>query len=509
MIVLTGPMGSGKSTVARLLGEITGLPVIDTDAEVERSERASIAEIFERNGEARFRALEAEVVAESLAGDPAVVALGGGALLGGATRRALLASDALVIHLHAGADAIAERLGDDRSRPLLTDDLSKMLALRMPGYQECATFRIDTASTTPRATAQKIAALYALDRVQVVTGSGGYPVIVGEDVAWTLGLCPAAAQAEQAFVVTHPGLAEVAAPFVAALEERLPVTVIEVPEGETSKSLESAGEVLERLADAAAHRHDLVAGVGGGVVTDLAGYVASVYNRGMPVVHVPTTMLGMVDAAVGGKTAVDLPQGKNLVGTFHQPAAVLADLTTLETLPEKEFVSGLAEVVKYGFIADPTVLELLADPRWNVSELVLRSVRIKADIVGQDERDGGIRHLLNYGHTFAHAIETTRGYGAIRHGEAVAIGMMAAAHLAHVKGRIGAELVDEHRRILLSLGLPASAQLDRETLSRAWERDKKFSGRVRFVLLSGRGAAEAGVTATDDEIDLALERLAR
>jgi 3-dehydroquinate synthetase len=232
----------------------------------------------------------------------------------------------------------------------------------------------------------------------------------------------------------------------------------------------------------------------------------------MPVVHVPTTLLGMVDAAIGGKTGVNLPAGKNLVGTFHQPSAVICDTSFLSTLPAPEFTAGLAEVAKYGFISEPRILDILergvAAVRENIEDIVLTSARIKCNVVAHDERESGVRETLNYGHTFAHAIEVTSGYGSIRHGEAVSLGMMAAAHLAAVLGRLDELSVDRHRGVLEAVGLPVRASLDIEELDRAWVRDKKYKGGVRFVLLSRLGHAETGIVAPRGALIEALERLA-
>ena len=362
-----------------------------------------------------------------------------------------------------------------------------------------------------------------LTRVWSPTGDGGYPVYVGADLmARADFFLPSFDHAELAYVITHPSLAELAVPVAAALEGRgLAAHVGAIPEGESSKSIAAAAVLYDELAKAGAHRHDVIVGVGGGVVTDLAGFVASTYHRGMPVVHVPTSLLGQVDAAVGGKTGVNLDHGKNLVGTFHQPAVVICDVRLLKSLPEAEIRAGLAEVIKYGFIAQPAILDLVANnvdaifdrDEKVLSTIVARSVAIKADIVSRDERELGERAHLNYGHTFAHAIEhaswsETEESSGIRHGEAVALGMMAAAHLARELGRIDDGVVDLHRRVLNSVGLPTSAPLELDKLEPAWRHDKKYQDGVRFVLLNDVGAPEAGVRASGAAISTALERMA-
>lgn len=239
-------------------------------------------------------------------------------------------------------------------------------------------------------------------------------------------------------------------------------------------------------------RSDAIVGIGGGATTDLAGFVAATWLRGVRVVQVPTTLLGMVDAAVGGKTGINTPDGKNLVGAFHSPTGVLADLATLESLPTNELIAGLAEVVKCGFIADPTILDIIeSDPAGAIDptsdtlrELVRRAIQVKADVVGQDLTESYLREILNYGHTFAHAIELVERYQ-WRHGAAVSVGMMYVAELAHLAGQLDRAVVDRHRRILTLLGLPTTYRGDRwSQLHDAMRRDKKTRGDLlRFVIV--------------------------
>jgi 3-dehydroquinate synthase len=270
--------------------------------------------------------------------------------------------------------------------------------------------------------------------------------------------------------------------------------LIEVPDGEAAKTAEVLAMGWGVLGQAGFTRTDAVVGLGGGAVTDLAGFLAATWLRGVPVVHVPTTLLGMVDAAVGGKTGINTAEGKNLVGAFHPPRAVICDLTALRTLPHADLVAGLGEVVKCGFIADPAILDLIEeDPAkaatWDspvLRELIERSVAVKARVVTDDLRETGLREILNYGHTFAHAVEQVENFGR-RHGEAVSLGMMYVAQLGHLAGRTDTELVDRHRRVLGSLGLPLTYRGDRwPALFAAMGRDKKNRGDLmRFVVLDG------------------------
>ncbi len=241
-------------------------------------------------------------------------------------------------------------------------------------------------------------------------------------------------------------------------------------------------------------RSDAIVAVGGGAVTDLAGFVAATWLRGVKVIHMPTSLLGMVDAAVGGKTGINTAEGKNLVGAFHPPAAVLADLDTLDTLPKNEIISGMAEVIKCGFIADPAILELIekdpaavTDPRGDaLRELIERAITVKATVVSEDLKETGQREILNYGHTLGHAIELAERYS-WRHGAAVSVGMMFAAELARSVGRLSDADADRHRSILESLGLPVTYRRDRwQALLDGMRRDKKSRGDLlRFVVLDG------------------------
>lgn len=512
MIILVGFMGAGKTTVGQLLAEKTNSRFVDADEELERRAGKLIAAIFEDEGEERFRALEAATVASLLAQEPGVLSLGGGALEDPATRSLLSLSGATVVHLDVSTDEALARVGGDPGRPMLAlNDVPELAERRRRGYLEASDLSVIVDGRCPAEVADAIQSASETPRVDALVGGVRRPVYVGRGSIALLGYLPAVRGAEKAFVITHTSLED----HAAAVLETLPgeTHLLTVPEGESSKSIETASALFAGLSEAAAHRHDLVIGVGGGVVTDLAGFVASTYNRGMPVVHVPTTLLGMVDAAIGGKTGVNLPSGKNLVGTFHQPAAVVCDTSFLATLPAPEFSAGLAEVAKYGFIAQPDLLDVLEGGidkvHEGIDDVVLASARIKCDVVGRDEKEASLREILNYGHTFGHAIEVSGGYGSIRHGEAVSLGMMAAAHLAHVLGRLDENSVDRHRTVLEAVGLPVRATLDIDELERAWVRDKKYRGAVRFVLLSRLGRAEPGVVAPREKVKEALERLAR
>lgn len=335
------------------------------------------------------------------------------------------------------------------------------------------------------------------ERVTVATDPP-YDVVIGRDAIGEVG--PLLNGVGQVAVVSNPavdGLATRVAEWVGSFGPS--VMRVEVPDGEAAKDLRVVNHVWAALGQAAFSRTDLVIGVGGGAVTDVAGFAAATWLRGVPVAYVPTTLLGMVDAAIGGKTAINTAAGKNLVGAFHQPEIVVVDPAALGTLDQADYTAGLAEIVKAGFIADPVILDLVEsdvaavlgrDERL-VTELVCRAIRVKADVVGADPREAGRRLFLNYGHTLAHAIEHDAGYGAWRHGDAVAVGLVYAAAVGRRRrfGALDDATADRHRTILESLGLPTRYEADAwPRLRAAMRSDKKNRGdRLRFVVLDALG----------------------
>jgi 3-dehydroquinate synthase len=332
-----------------------------------------------------------------------------------------------------------------------------------------------------------------------VRGAPPYDVVVGTGILGdTDGLVAALGAGVHRVAIVHARtLRETARTLQARLDGRgVDTALVEVPDGEAAKDMTVAAAAWSQLGQAGFTRSDAIIGLGGGATTDLAGFVAATWLRGVRVVQVPTTLLGMVDAAVGGKTGINTGEGKNLVGAFHPPAGVLCDLATLATLPRAELTSGMAEVAKVGLIADPRVLDIIeADPVAATTpdgpalrELVERSIQVKADVVGEDLQDRGRREILNYGHTLGHAIEKVEQY-TWRHGEAVSVGMVFAAELARLAGRLGDADVDRHRSILASLDLPVTCVRGRwPDLLDAMRVDKKARGSVlRFVVLDGIG----------------------
>jgi shikimate kinase / 3-dehydroquinate synthase len=512
VIVLTGFMGAGKSTIGAALANALDIGFFDSDRAIVEREGISIAEIFARHGEDGFRRIEADVVLQLLENAEGVVALGGGAVVTPQVRSAL--GGHVVVFLEIDVATARARISrSPESRPLADGDLDSLFEARLPLYRGVATLTVPD-SEVPDIVKRLVVALRDMRSVRVDVAHHPYPVVIGNGTVQHLDLFTGASGADKALVVSHPSLGRYSAQVRAALTGQH-TELLEVPEGETTKSMEVAAGLLEEMAARSLHRNDLVVTVGGGVVTDLGGYVASIYNRGIRVLHVPTTLLGQVDAAIGGKTGVNLSRGKNLVGTFHQPESVVCDVGVLESLPQAELVSGLAEVVKYGLISEPAIIEHLSAHHHQIvarhpaplMDMVEASVRVKAKIVAADERESGQRAFLNYGHTFAHAFEVATGYS-MRHGEAVSLGMMAAAYASRELGWIDDSFVDLHRRTLHDVGLPVRAGFKIDDLDPVWRLDKKYSGGVRFVLLRGPAEPQAGVLLERNLLERVLERLA-
>lgn len=355
-----------------------------------------------------------------------------------------------------------------------------------------------------------------METIRVRLAGRSYAIHLGADVLDHLGrLAGTLDLARRAALITNPTVARLyGARAMAALEGAgFAVALLTVPEGEAEKSLPRAGLLFEALASHRLERRSPIVALGGGVIGDLAGFVAATYLRGLPLIQVPTSLLAQVDSSVGGKVAVNLAAGKNLVGAFHQPALVVTDVATLGTLPEREYAAGLAEVVKYGVIADadlfayleanvPRVLE--RDPGALV-HLVGRSCQIKAAVVERDERDEGERAVLNFGHTLGHALEAAAGYGPLLHGEAVAVGMVAAARLSVARGLCARQDLDRLAALLRALGLPTEADLDVGAVLRHVQVDKKVrDGVARFVLTTGIGSVTVAPVSDLSEIADAL-----
>ncbi len=511
-LLLNGFMGVGKSTIGRALAQATGRPLIDLDERLEARLGTTIADYFTRHGEAAFRAGERRefegVLAEALiSADPPIIALGGGALLSRSLRLRALES-AVVVTLEADLGDIARRTAGSGLRPLLdgADALARareLLELRAPAYAE-AHARVRTSGRSPQSIADEVLGIWRRDPLAVAAGTSSYAIEIGRASAATR-LPALVGQASSALLISDENVAPLhAAPLCSALAEHgLAVGEHRLRSGEQHKNIESLHAIWQSLQQAGADRRSVCVGLGGGVATDMTGFAAATWMRGVRWVGLPTTLLAMVDASTGGKTGVDLGLAKNAVGAFWQPSAVLCDVALESTEPKRNYVSALAEVVKTAIIGDAELLGVLERESARVAardldlveEMVRRSVRVKARIVSEDERESGLRAVLNLGHTVGHALEAQAGYERLAHGEAVSLGLVAALRLGVQRGQTPRELEERVTRLLAELGLPTD--LSKEPLSAAAElmaHDKKKAGKkLRFVF-----AREAGRVETQD-----------
>lgn len=349
-----------------------------------------------------------------------------------------------------------------------------------------------------------------------VNGPSPYKVRIGAGLSEDIARRCADTGAGKVAIIFPPALRTAAEELAESVHAQGIIPVLcGVPDAEAAKQLSVVGTVWDRLGEAGFSRSDVVIGLGGGATTDMAGFVAAGWMRGIKVIQVPTTLLAMVDAAVGGKTGINTKAGKNLVGAFHEPDSVFVDLERLDTLPQAEIVAGSAEIIKTGFIHDPVIVQRYVDnpsacldPHGGLAELIERSIAVKAAVVGEDLKEAGLRETLNYGHTFGHAVERQEKY-MWRHGNAVAIGMMFIAHLSRQRGLLDAELVELHRSILSSIGLPTTYQSGKfAQLYEAMTHDKKNrDGKIRFVALTGVGATTRIEGPTREELEAAYAAL--
>jgi shikimate kinase/3-dehydroquinate synthase len=516
-IVFIGFMAAGKTRAAEAVAERLGLGVIDTDELLERELGEPISSFFEREGEAEFRRREERLVVSALdalaaqvGGPSAVVSLGGGAV------ESLRVQRALAEHLPVWCDVDEETAWNraaDSGRPLAADrdEFSTLFERRRPTYEKLARAILPSdAREAAGPAAPWLAAMQGTRSVRMAwaeTDGGSYPAVVGEGA---VGLLDAAREAlpEELPVRTFCVADAAALELHGRLLPRSEAT-IEVAGAETSKTIAEAERVLRDLAAAGARRDDCVLAFGGGVVGDLAGFAAATYQRGIPVVQAPTTLVAQVDSAYGGKTGVDLPEAKNYVGAYHQPIAVLADPSTLETLPGRELAAGFVEVVKTGLIAGGELWDRVREIRdldaEDLEDVIFACARAKIGVVEADERDSGERMVLNLGHTVGHGIETATGYRRYRHGEAVGLGLLAALRLSDAD-----ELREEVEGLLASHGLPISLDpsVSVDAVLQAMERDKKATGEgIRFVLLQQPGEPRWGELVEPDRVRAAVEEL--
>jgi shikimate kinase/3-dehydroquinate synthase len=529
-LVITGFSGTGKSLVAREAAGRLNWDYLDTDDEIAKQAGKPIAEVFRQDGEGRFRELEREAIRRACEKKQTVIAVGGGAIVDPQNYE-LLARTGLIVCLEAKPETIYERLfrAAARSpktevRPLLAVDnplerIMQLKASRQAHYAR-ADWTIHTDNLSVGEVAEEVIRAWRLpgrhafgsdsdkDIACVVeTATQRYPVFVGYGLLDKLG--QKMTQAGLSGGVTIISDENVFSLYGDKVESILKnagfaVNSFVMPPGEETKSIDYAIKMYDFLVEHRAERDDIIVALGGGMTGDLAGFVAATFLRGVPWVQVPTSLVAMVDASIGGKVGINHPKGKNLIGAFYQPSLVLADCQTLTTLPRRELTSGWAEVIKHGLILDEEFLEFLES---NVDKLmkldpalltraIARSAAIKAGVVSQDEKErAGKRTILNYGHTIAHGLEAATRYKRFLHGEAVAIGMAGAAKLSYRLGLLPSAAMERQQTLLREFGLPTSLRAKRSNLklspadvTRAMELDKKMKGKeIRWVLLQDIG----------------------
>jgi shikimate kinase/3-dehydroquinate synthase len=504
-IVFVGFMGAGKST-ALAAARAEGLPTVEIDDLMERSFGSTIPQAFERHGEEGFRAREAEVVGSLLenADDGGAIALGGGSVLSSRIRAAMTRHTVVWLQVDA-AEAWRRIAHSDRPLASSAEEVSKLLDVRLPIYEELADAVVPMGDRQIVRRAlpviRRLPELPAGTKLLWASAPGGeYPVLVGRGLLgcgwWPLG--------SRRFLISDRAVA----PLYADRFEPL-VGRTELEPGETAKTLTNTEKVLREMARAGVTREDHVVALGGGVVGDLGGLAAHLYQRGVPVVQVPTTLVAQVDSAYGGKVGVDLVEGKNYAGAFQQPAAVIADTEALATLPPEELAAGFVEALKTGLLAGGALwervrsLEVL-DPA-TLDDVVFACARYKCAIVGDDELDTGLRNVLNLGHTVGHAIESATGYTAYRHGEAIGLGLLAALRLSDAPA-----LRNEVEAILTRHGLPTRLQvpIEVDAVIESLGRDKKRTAAgVGFVLLSEPGAPRIGQLVDPAKVKDAVDEL--
>ncbi len=508
-VVVTGFMGTGKTTVGQKVARWLGRPFVDMDAEIEARAGKPIPRIFAEDGEAAFRRMEAILCEELSTQQELVIATGGGALLD-LTNRVRMMKSGTVVCLTCDVDEILRRVnaGGDPDRPLLdvTDpraEIEQLLEVRREAYRAIL-WQIDTTCLSVEEVAARVIEIANVITLPVHYPGGKYPIYIGDGLLAYVGETLRAAsvpEGDRVAVVSNPVVAPLYGDQVedALRSAGLQPFACSIPDGEPHKTLATVATLYGQFLAGGLDRSGTVVSLGGGVTGDVAGFAAATFMRGVRFAQVPTTLLAMVDASVGGKTGIDFPQGKNLVGAFKQPALVVVDPTVLTTLPDEEIRSGLAEVIKHGVIGDPNLfaeLERRGGDRGTRGQgdwaaWIARSLLVKIEVVEEDPFEQGRRAVLNLGHTVGHALERLSGF-ALRHGEAVSIGMVAAARIAGELGRSVPLLAGRIEGVLSAWGLPVRCPpFDADAILEAMAHDKKRRGRsLRWVLPHAIGEVE-------------------
>jgi 3-dehydroquinate synthase len=547
-IVITGFSGTGKSVVAREVAGQLGWDFIDTDDEIVSLAKKPIAEIFQQDGEGKFRELEREVIKRASRRSHKVIATGGGAIVD-PQNHAQLARNGFIVCLDAKPETIYQRLFQEGShgseiRPLLEGDnplerIRQLKAQRQPYYDD-VDLVINTDDLSISDVAGEVVKGWRLlrsarnDKAKagnnvtedvacwVETATQRYPIFVGYGLLDKLGEeLKKVSSSHVAIVISDENVSRLYGDRVEKVLRNagFAVNSFIVPPGEETKSINTAIDIYNFLIKKRVERDDILIALGGGMIGDLAGFVAATYLRGIPLIQVPTSLMAMVDASIGGKVAVNHSEGKNLIGAFYQPNFVLADTRALATLPERELTSGWAEVVKYGLILDKEFFEFLESNAGRltkleqdvVNEAIIHSASLKAQVVSQDEKERGQRIILNYGHTIAHGLEAATRYIDFLHGEAVAIGMMGAAKLSQRLGILPASVVKRQQSLLRKFGLPtAFSGVNLAEIAKAMEVDKKTRAKeIRWVLLEDIGKTAIRASVPHQDVLVVLEELSQ
>jgi shikimate kinase/3-dehydroquinate synthase len=494
-IVITGFMGVGKSEVGREVARRLRQEFVDMDALIEQRVGMTIPEIFAQRGEGFFRQQERELCQELATRHGLVIATGGGALIPDENRQAL-GANGLLVCLNCNVEEILRRLAQAEDRPLLDvadrrEHIETLLAERREAYKRIP-HQIDTTGLTVEEVAERVITLCdwkgaVVEKIVVQTPTGSYEIHLGEGLLTRVGeLAREQGLRGRVALVTNPTVGDLyASTVVESLQKASFEPIIcQVPDGEVYKTLDSVRSLYDQFIEGGLDRYGAVLALGGGVIGDMAGFAAATYMRGVPLVQIPTTLLAMVDASIGGKVAVDHPKGKNLIGAFKQPALVLMDPLALATLDEAEMRSGWAEVIKAGVIGSPSLFECLEERREMSSlRVIAEAVRVKVAIMEEDPYESGRRAVLNLGHTFGHALEVLSGF-TLRHGEAVSIGLTAATRTAIVLGLCDETVESRLTALLQRFGLPTRCEgYEPIEIWNAMATDKKRQGKkLRFVL---------------------------
>ncbi len=547
-IILIGFSFTGKTRVCQLVSRMLGWNWLDTDKEIVKMSGKSISEIFSQDGEAAFRQIEKKVLTNACASQNQVISTGAGAILDEQNRR-LMQELGYIVCLEASPEVIYKRLkleiklnpNNTVIRPLLSSTkplqrIKEMKAYRQPFYSianwivQTDELRLEEVAhevvrgykfiSQPSETSLSLKGKKIIPVSYVTTSSTSYPVFAGwglldclDETLHKLGISGKVIVISDNHVLPF---------FISRVKDSLShmgakLITYEFPAGERSKSLKSANKIYDFFVSSGVERQDCILALGGGVTTDLAGFVAATFLRGISLIHLPTSIIAMSDAAIGGKVAVNLPRGKNLIGSFYQPQTVLIDTETLTTLPERERKAGWAEVLKHGFILDSSLLDYLEINASNLKSLdphkttraIAWSASLKASVVSLDEKETDLRRILNFGHTIGHGLETALKYRRLLHGEAVSIGMSGATLLSYKRGLIGMDIVNRVNILLKKFGLPTRApQVKLEEVLRAMSLDKKVKNKViHWVLLRGLGETVIVNNVSEEEVVAVLREL--